>query len=62
MDTPPIQSFEQRRQMRSRQMDHALVDLWPAEDAILKSLGEEAQTRAVPKHQLDPVRTLARNT
>lgn len=37
-------------------MHHAIFDLRPAEDSILQSLGKEAQTRAVPKHQLDPVR------
>src|ERR1700722_18613685 len=55
MDTPPIQPFKSR-QLRDRQMHHAVFDPRPAEDAILQSLGEQAQTSAVPEHQLDPVR------
>jgi hypothetical protein len=56
VDAPPVQP-QQRRQLRRRQTHHA-VDLRPAEDAVLQPLGEQAQTRSVPKDQFDPVRAL----
>ena len=58
MNAPPIQPFQQRRQLRSRQTHHAVFDLWPAEDAVIQPLGKQAQTRTIPEDQLDPVRTL----
>src|ERR1700687_633633 len=58
MNAPPIQPLKQCRQLRSRQSHHAVFDLRPAEVAILQPLGKQAQTRAIPEDQLDPVRTL----
>jgi len=57
MDAPPIQSFQQGRQLRGRQTHHAILDLRPAEDAVLQPLDEQAQTRTIPEDQLDAVRT-----
>src|ERR1700687_5992075 len=58
MNAPPIPPLQQRRPLCRRQTHHAVLDLWPAEDAVLQPLCEQAQTRAIPEDQLDPVRTL----
>jgi hypothetical protein len=39
------------------QVGVAVLDLRPAEDAVVHPLGEQAQARAIPEDQLDPVRT-----
>src|SRR5271154_7444771 len=39
-------------------MHHAVLTVRPAERAILKSLGEQADARAVPEDQLHPIRSL----
>ena len=36
-------------------MRHAILDLRPAEDAVLQPLGKQTKPSAVPEHQLDPV-------
>jgi hypothetical protein len=51
VDTPPIKPLEQRRQFCRRQTHQAILDLRPAEDAFLESLGEQAQTRTIPEDQ-----------
>jgi hypothetical protein len=58
MNAPPVQPFKQRRQLCADKSHHAVFDLRPAEDAVLQPLGEQAQTRAIPEDQLDPVRPL----
>jgi hypothetical protein len=40
---PPVQPFQQRRQLRRRQTHHAVFDLGPAEDAVLQPFGEVAR-------------------
>lgn len=49
MDAPPVQLFEQRRELCRRQTHHAIFNLRPAEDAILKSFGEQARAGAMQK-------------
>src|SRR5579872_2278150 len=51
----PIEPLEQSRELRSRQSHHAVFYLWPAELAILEPFGEQADSRAVPEHQLHPI-------
>ena len=58
MHKPPVEPLQQRRQLRRRQAHHTVLNLRPAEDSILEPLGEQAQTRSVPEHQLDPIRPL----
>jgi len=58
MNAPPVQPFQQCRQLRSRQAHHTVFDLGPAEDAVLQPFGEQTKSRAVPEDQLDPVRPL----
>src|SRR6202047_3540361 len=58
MHAPPVHAFQQRRQLRRRQSHYTILDLRPAEDTVLEPLGEQAQARAIPEHQLDPIRTL----
>jgi hypothetical protein len=53
---PPVQPFQQRRQLRSRQVHHPVFDPGPAEDAVLQPFGEQTKSGAVPEDQLDPVR------
>src|SRR5579862_3589044 len=55
MHAPPIEAFEQRRQLRRRQSDHAVFDLRPAELAVLEPFGEQTHASPVPEDQLDPV-------
>jgi hypothetical protein len=55
---PPVQPFQQRRQLRSRQVHHPVFDPGPAEDAVLQPFGEQTKSGAVPEDQLDPVRPL----
>ena len=42
----------------ARQPHHAVLDLGPAELALLQSLGDENHARAIPEDQLDPVSRL----
>jgi hypothetical protein len=38
-----------------RQAHHTVLDLRSAEGPILEPLGEQAQARSIPEHQLDPI-------
>jgi hypothetical protein len=48
-----IEPFKQRRKLRRRQALHSVLDLRPAELAVLQPFGDEAAARAVPKNQFD---------
>src|SRR5262249_23848273 len=54
----PVQTLDQRRQLRRRQSHHAVLDARPAEFAALQPLGEQAQARAIPEDQLHSVGAL----
>src|SRR5271156_3609425 len=58
MPSPPVESFQQRRQLRGGQVHDAVLRVRPAERAILKPLGEQADAGAVPEDQLHPIRAL----
>src|ERR1700722_8985942 len=58
MDAPPIEAFEQGRELRRAQPHNPVMDLRPAELATLKSLRDQHHAGAVPEDQLDPVRPL----
>lgn len=62
MDPPPVETFEQRRQLCGRQPHHAVLHFRPTELAILQALGIKADAGAVPEDQLDPIRALGRKT
>src|SRR3984957_4023780 len=58
MHAGPIETFDQRGQLRRRQSNDAILDLRPAELAILEPLGEQANARSIPENQLHPIRSL----
>jgi hypothetical protein len=39
---PPVQTFQQRGQLRRRQSHDTVLDLRPTEDTVLEQLGEQA--------------------
>jgi len=52
---PPLDAFEQHREL-GRSHDHRPVtDLWPDEAPLLQPLRKQAKTIAVPPQQLDPI-------
>jgi hypothetical protein len=53
MHTGPIQPLEERRDLSGREAHHAILDLRPAERPLLKPLGHENHTCAIPEDQLD---------
>lgn len=52
---PPVDAFEQHRQLRRCQRHAPVRDLRPDELAVLEPLGEQAQAVAVPSQHLDSV-------
>lgn len=58
MDAPPIQALEQGSELGGTEPDHTVLDLGPAKLSVLQPLGVEAQTRAVPEHELDAIGAL----
>src|SRR3954465_9005174 len=54
----PIEPFEQGGELGCGQPHHPVLDLRPAELALLQPLGDEDHARAVPEDKLDPVRRL----
>ncbi len=58
MDPAPIRALQQHRHLRGRETDHAVADTWSAEAAQLEPFCHQAQARAVPPHQLHPVRLI----
>jgi hypothetical protein len=51
----PVDAFEKRAQLRRRQTHDAILNARPAELSFPETLGEQAQSRAVPEHQFHPV-------
>ncbi len=49
MNPAAVEAFNQRRQLRRRQPDHAVLDLRPAELVILKRLGEQTHAGSISK-------------
>lgn len=58
MNAAPVQTLEKRAQLRRRQVHDAVLDAGPLEAARLELLDHQAQPRAVPPDQLDPVGAL----
>jgi hypothetical protein len=58
MHPAPVQTLQQSAELRGRQTHHAVLDARPLEAAGLQLLGHQAQARAVPPDQLDPVAAL----
>lgn len=54
----PIESLEQSRELRGRQMHRAVLHSGPMELAILKPLGDQAYATAIPEYQFDAVGSL----
>ena len=57
--TPPVDAFQQHRQLRRRQQYRAFFRLWPDEAACLEPLGEEAQSLTIPAQDLDQIAAFA---
>ena len=58
MDAAPVQTFQKSPELGGGKPHHTVLDPRPLEAALLELLGHEAQSRAVPPDQLDPVRAL----
>ena len=56
-DASPVETFEQRFELRPRQSHHAIANLRPAELPSLQSLVCQHQAGAVPHQDLHPVAT-----
>ena len=56
--TRPIQSVDERGELRSREPHHAVADRRPAKRAVLKPLPEQHQAGPVPGQDLQPIRSL----
>jgi hypothetical protein len=52
---PPIDTFQQHRQLCGRQRYLAFFGGWPHEPALLKPLAEQARTLAIPPDDLDQI-------
>ena len=48
MHAAPIETFNQRRELRRRQPDHTVFDLGPAELAFFKTLVPQAELQPLP--------------
>lgn len=46
--TPPVEAFEQRRNLRRRQAHHAVLDLRPLELAVLETLVTHLRKQTLP--------------
>ena len=55
MDALPVQAFDERRELRRAQPNHAVLDLRPTELASLQTLGREDQPASIPDQELHPV-------
>ena len=58
MNPLPIQPLQQRRELCSRQPHHCILNVLPAEFAILEPLGEQTYASAIPINQLYPISSL----
>jgi hypothetical protein len=54
----PIETLDQGRELRWRQPHDTVLDLRPAERALLEPLGEQAKASSIPEDQLHPVSAL----
>ena len=54
----PVETFEQRRELRGGQTHHAVADPRPAKRALLQPLGNQHQPGAVPQQQLHAIGSL----
>ena len=52
---PPVDAFEQHRQLCRAQRDAPGLGLWPDESASLKTLGQQAHAVAIAPQQLDQI-------
>src|SRR6266567_1146115 len=52
LHSPPIDAFQKHRKLRTTQVNRSALGLRPDETAALQSLGEQAQTIAVPPQEL----------
>src|SRR5215472_4727539 len=55
----PVQSFQQQPELRGAQANHPILHRRPHKAPVLQALVEQAQTRAVPGQDLDPISPLA---
>src|SRR5687767_11967025 len=55
VNAAPIQPFEQGGELGCREPHHPVLDLRPAELALLQPLGDENHAGAVPEHEFNPV-------
>jgi hypothetical protein len=57
-DQPPVDPFEQGRELRRRHPHHAVPHLRPNEGAALEALVHQHHARPVPDQDLDPIGAL----
>src|SRR5579871_4882594 len=55
LDAPPINPFEQHRQLRTSQLHGARSSLWPHELAPLQTLGKQTQAITAPPDDLEAI-------
>ena len=55
---PPVETVEQRLELRPRQPHHPVLDPWPNEGAGVEALVDQHQAGAVPDQDLHPVHPL----
>lgn len=58
LNPSPVETFQQRRELRGRQSHDPVLHLRTAALAIFQPLGTKAAAGAIPEDQLDPVRPL----
>ena len=57
-DTRPVDAVEERFELNPRQTHHAVASLRPYKFSFAKTLVDQHQSRAVPKQDLQPIRSL----
>src|SRR5271170_78958 len=53
--TPPLKPFEQHGHLRRRQQNRSILHRRPGEASALQAFLKQPKTRAVPRHDADPI-------